>query len=985
MRFLTIFILTLALSLNLDAQQGRIRVTGKITDGISGEALPGASVIIKGTTIGTISELNGDYEILVPGENVTLVYSFLGYRAQEVSLGEQQRIDIVLSQNTEELEEVMITVQARGQIGARQSQINSNTLVNVVAPDRLQENPDANAVEAIGRLPGISVKRNGGEGSGLVIRGLEPKYSSITLNGIELPSTGGDNRSTNISGISQYVLQGVEVYKALTPDMEANSVGGTVNLTLKETPSGFHSNLMLQGGYNNLNEYFGNYKLNAEASKRFFNDKLGVFLSLNAERVNRSVETMSAEYDFEDVTEQLYLHKAKLNVITRLKERRSATLSLDYRLGSTTRLKLYSLYSYSGGLTERQTKDYGITGAGSVGYQMAYNPSNTSQIMQSAFSGETNLNFLNLTIDYGVAYSISVGDDPDSRVWNWTFLRASDNSITTPENRLSYPDEVIPLFWDSSDSIKNLELVSMDRITSQLRDENLTSYLDLEVPFKVGDILSGSVKFGGKYRQKTRFRDVTNGNQVVATNQYLTAYADRDLDWLHLREDQSEIVGTNFEDYNLGTVLGGQYDFGWYYSFDRLNEFTDWWNELSEYSWNQGPGYWQDQFADLTKIGYGTNLQESVKGDQDITEHYYAGYAMAELNFGKYVMLLPGVRYEKTHAEMGGLTVYQITVPPNVMQDIGGTANTDSRDDSFILPMLHARVKPSDFLYFHMAYTQTLSRPNFNAISPNSYYNTGITPFSFITGNTQLRPEFWTNYDIQATLHNPKIGLLSLGGFYKKVEDKIWSRTYKRIKGDPIIEPFLDNHNVNVTAWENHINEVTLKGLELEWQTSFWYLPKPLNFFTLYLNYTYTHSETKYPYTTMVDIVPPEGGRPVTTRIDSVTTGPMLFQPTHIANASLGFNYKDFNAWFSFQYNGEILTGKNYNTDVKDDLKEHFYRFDLQLTYDIPVKFKGDLEILMNVANLSNYMEVRKKLYDPRPTYQEAYGWTIDLGVRYRL
>ena len=454
---------------SLEAQQGgNSRISGHVTDGSNGEALLGATIVVKGTTTGTVTGLDGNYSIMVPESGATLIFSFIGYTSQEIEVGDQRVIDVTLAMDATDLEEVVVTTQAKGQIGARSRQVNSNTVVNVVAPDRLQENPDANAVEAIGRLPGISVMRSGGEGSGLVIRGLEPKYSSVTLNGVELPSTGGNDRSTNISGISQYVLQGVEVYKALTPNMEANAVGGTINLTLKETPSGFHSNLMLQGGYNNLNTYFGNYKVNAEVSNRFFSDKLGVFLSLNAERVNRSVETMSAGYDFEDVTEQLYMQSANLNVITRLKERRSATLSFDYRLGRSTRLKLYSLYSYSGGLTESQSKSYGITGAGSVNYNMNYNPSNTSQIMQTAFSGETKLDFLNLVIDYGAAYSISVGDDPDSRSWAWVFERASDASITTPEYRLSYPDEVIPLFWDDPDSIQNMELRTMNKTFSEV-------------------------------------------------------------------------------------------------------------------------------------------------------------------------------------------------------------------------------------------------------------------------------------------------------------------------------------------------------------------------------------------------------------------------------------------------------------------------------------------------------------------------------------
>ena len=454
----------------------------------------------------------------------------------------------------------------------------------------------------------------------------------------------------------------------------------------------------------------------------------------------------------------------------------------------------------------------------------------------------------------------------------------------------------------------NLELTRLNTSSSEQRDDNLTAFLNLEVPFKAGDILSGSIKFGGKYRQKKRFRDVTSGLQHVVTNQYLTEMAVEDLDWVLLSKSQEEIVGINFDDYNYGPVLDGRYDFGTYMSFDRLNEFSDWWTAKSEYYWDQGYDVWQDLFGEVTKIGYQMDVQGSMMNDQDIIEHYYAGYVMAELNLGKYVMLLPGLRYETTDAEMGGASAYQLQKPPNILQGLTLDDTTAIRSTSFLLPMLHARVKPTEFLYFHFAYTQTLSRPNFNAISPNTYYNTGFEPFSISSGNPELRPEFWTNYDLQATLHNPKIGLFSVSGFYKTVEDKIWSRSYKRIRGDEIIPPFADNHTVNVSAWENHLYEVDLMGLEVEWQTSFWYLPKPLNFFTLYLNYTYTQSETKYPTTRIENIVPPEGGRPVATRIDSVTTGPMLFQPKHIANASLGFNYKDFNAWFSFQYNGEIIT-----------------------------------------------------------------------------
>ncbi len=272
----------------------QVRISGKVTDATTGEALPGVNILIEGTFSGTTTGVDGRYSLLVDGPEAVLVFSFIGYATQNVTVGTQSSIDIMLGLDVQALEEVVITAQGRGQKQAVQQQINSNTIKNVVAPDRLQENPDANATEAIGRLPGISVIRSGGEGTGLVIRGLEPRYASVSLNGVQMAATSGEGRGTNISGISQYALQGVEVYKSLTADMEANSVAGSVNLKLREAPQNFHVNVMAQGGYNQLNDYWGNYKLLGEVSNRFLNDKLGVLVSVNAERVNRSIQTMSA-------------------------------------------------------------------------------------------------------------------------------------------------------------------------------------------------------------------------------------------------------------------------------------------------------------------------------------------------------------------------------------------------------------------------------------------------------------------------------------------------------------------------------------------------------------------------------------------------------------------------------------------------------------------------------------------------------------------
>ncbi|MDO9152696.1 MAG: hypothetical protein Q7U47_03130, partial [Paludibacter sp.] len=126
------------------------------------------------------------------------------------------------------------------------------------------------------------------------------------------------------------------------------------------------------------------------------------------------------------------------------------------------------------------------------------------------------------------------------------------------------------------------------------------------------------------------------------------------------------------------------------------------------------------------------------------------------------------------------------------------------------------------------------------------------------------------------------------------------------------------------------------------------------------------------------------GGRPVPTRIDSTATGVMLFQPKHIANFSLGFNKDGLNIWVSYQYNGIIFTGKNYQVDALDPMKEFYNRWDLQVSQKLKGKLKG-VQLLLNVANLSDFSETTRYRGDARPINIEKYGWTADLGVRYNF
>ena len=109
--------------------------------------------------------------------------------------------------------------------------------------------------------------------------------------------TDPDNRSTDLSMISQYMLEGIEVTKAGTPDQEGDVLGGTVNFKLKKAPSGLHGNFVTQGMQNGLQETNNDYKIVGSISNRFFGDRLGALVSLDTEKRNRSSHNLRSSYE----------------------------------------------------------------------------------------------------------------------------------------------------------------------------------------------------------------------------------------------------------------------------------------------------------------------------------------------------------------------------------------------------------------------------------------------------------------------------------------------------------------------------------------------------------------------------------------------------------------------------------------------------------------------------------------------------------------
>ncbi|NOZ61060.1 MAG: TonB-dependent receptor plug domain-containing protein, partial [Calditrichaeota bacterium] len=317
-------------------------IEGYVKDIQTNDPLPYANIVVVGTSWGTTTDLNGKYVLKLPPGTYTIRCRFIGYKTEEatITVGNEERIKKNFKLKYGEVikgKAIVVTAQAEGQVKAISQQLASKQIVNVVSSARIQELPDANAAESIARLPGVSIKRTGGEGNQVVIRGLAPKYNAVTIDGVRIASSNPNDRSADLSMISSNMLEGIEVYKTVTADQDADVIGGTVNFKMREARGerkGLGFRLLAQGGYTGLsNAYnkYDNYKIVPSIEGRFFNQKLGLFLQLNLEKRNLTSNEFGASYNHKSADHIYYVtNSIDLHFIPRFRKRTNAALMLDY-------------------------------------------------------------------------------------------------------------------------------------------------------------------------------------------------------------------------------------------------------------------------------------------------------------------------------------------------------------------------------------------------------------------------------------------------------------------------------------------------------------------------------------------------------------------------------------------------------------------------------------------------------------------------------
>lgn len=973
--------------------QGVGTIRGRVLDLQTGEPLPAANILIVNTSIGTVADPDGRFVIRdIPAGAQSIRVSYLGYASiiQKISVAAGKDVveDYRLTSQALEGETVVITAQAKGQESAINQQLVSNTISNIVSEARLKELPDVNAAESIGRLPGISIDRYNGEATGVAIRGLAPKYSTVTVNGVALPATNNNDRSVDLSLVSSNLLAGIEVKKANTPDMDADALGGTIDLRLKEAPEGFQTYASLQGGNNQLNNYYGNYNTNLSVSNRIFDNDLGVIAGVNVDRYNRSADKLSAAY----VTEasNLVADNVKVNSFTKRREdafksRFGGNVLLDYRIpnGKIAGNGFYSQAKTDGVYRSDQLSWTG--GHNTHYFNLESNISTTSIFTTGIGVGQ---DFGWIKYDIGFSSTGSKTDDPNDYRWQFSqedHAMSGQPTAKTPlllVDTLQTPD-------DSTTGIKSVFVYS-----TKLIEKQKSTQFNVQVPFRISDDITGYVKAGGKFRWIDRTFDQDQwghdnlqygGSWTGVNSELVHALSDRYPGDFNLVQDSTLIKNTGYWNqfrFNRGytapaNFLGGQYRLGTSPDLRLLREVTDVLQGL-------GGGDYQQQ-----PIG-------SLGHDYDGIERYQAFYLMTELNVGTFLTILPGVRYDADYTKYHGQSIQEVVSAGNVIPPTNIQHNENIRRNEFWLPIVHVQLRPFDWLNIRLAGTETVTRPDYSMYAPIStidQYSANVQ-----AANGSLRDSRSKNLDASISVYQNYTGLITVSGFYKSIDDLM---LYQGIdKMDTTIYRLM-NSNLNmplswlkqspkVNTWVNNKTPAVYKGAELDWQTNFWYLPSFLKGLVFDFNWTYITSSVdvkaylaKFTTTSVPDpLRPGRYTQVVTESLDStLRTNRMPDQPSHILNSTIGYDYGGFSIRVSYLYQSDKVAGVG-ETAITDAFTDAYERWDAV----VQQKIGDNLQIYANFTNLNNRHDASLLGYrQNNPTALEYYGRAIDIGLRLKF
>lgn len=692
-------------------------IKGKITNSRTGSGIPDATVMLDSTGYGAVTDLDGNYEIfgVKPGQYTIKVFA-IGFQGSSSKLHvnqEETTYNVSLIEDTKDIKTIKVVgkLDKNSDQSARKSEKDADNIINVVSAQTIEKSPDITVANALQRVSGVSLQRTSqGDGKYAIIRGMDPRYNNTLINGVKIPSPNSKDRYVPLDVIPSDLVQRMEVTKALTPSMEGDAIGGTVNVVMKDAPDSLYFTANLSGGYNQLfmqnnfrsytkqsvqtdpykahgsnpnlplqvsdfSKNIFNYKNSHPApnvlggfalGKRFFKNKLGVLLAGSYQNLYRGATSKYyfTRIDVHNVPHYLHFYN---RLYSTHQVRKGINLKLDYRINSRHKISLYNLYLNMLDYEQRNTYDSTIYITSTANSNYIYQRSRTQvqSIYASNLQGSDSL-AKNLNMDWSLLYSVATGAYPD---WAEYQLDLSYNIANAPK---------------TVDNVKYIWQKNVDRDISAAVNLTYTPVIfKKKIEFKVGglDREKHRSNYYNNYQLNPNTQVTGNGSAAIYTG-------------------------------NLNT-----------YPLDIYNPY-----------------------------GTGTYGQNNYTAIENVT----AFYGQAKIIFGR-LTVLGGLRTEITHQHFAMKSPYP--------------GAPTGEDISYVDPMLSVNTKYTltEKTNLRASFFQGISRPNFYELVPYRIQGEFYTK----TGNPYLQHATSNNFDVKYEWFPNLEDVLSVGAFYKQINNPI--------------------------------------------------------------------------------------------------------------------------------------------------------------------------------------------------------------------
>jgi len=767
----------------------------------------GATVSVEGTDIAATTDASGRYVLYgLPAGDYTLAIVQPGYQGQTIqvtvpeagSVTANGRIALIESA---EGEAIVVTGARASRLLAIERKRALPVVADIVSSDGIGKLPDYNTAEALQRLPGVSVEVDQSEPRYVTIRGVDSNLNLVTIDGNTVGIPEAEGRRVALDTIPSDLVGAIEVIKTVTPDYDANAIGGSVNIV---TPTAYDQGtpftyVSARGIYAGKADKLG-FGASAMHGQTFGDaDQFGIVIGASYSK--RFIDSDLVDpLSWQEIDTGLWAPTGfRMFDYSIMRERIGAIANLEWRPSDDLRLYVNTIYNEFTDHEGRDQFDYDMF-RGTVTFPSANEVTYDSGRATREFRQNEQTQKL---------YNISPGVD-----WrfgnvelklNYTYAHAQEHTpvrddieFRTGSSNVStiLLGEGMPTFSAVDPALFDPEAYPLRRI--RLRRETIDEDLhaikaDLQIDFENGT--DSFVKFGGKFTDRSKDRD--NYQELWTPTDDVTfgdtgAVLDADPDY-----------------------YGGRYAFG---------PTMDYYGVL-DYFFVQNPG--------LLELDQEATAFNDKASDYRLSEQIYAGYAMASLEFGA-LTVIGGARVEHTSGTYDAFAIRDTDGNGEIeVSDIAPLSF--DKEYTHVLPSLALNYRPQPDLVFRAAWTNTIGRPNYSDTVPTFEEEDG----DGAAGNPDLEPYTSMGLDFSAEFYPDADTVLALATFYKKIENPIYTET--------IYDTTFAGVDLISLSQPQNADSGELFGVEANLVTRFAFLPAPFDGFGISANATFVDSSVDVP------------------------------------------------------------------------------------------------------------------------------------------